>query len=53
MFYKLEDGQIKSSYIVSGDGFLLIAEEKDSYTYPINGWYWFNTEEEAIAKLII
>ncbi len=24
--------------------------DKDSYTYPTNGlWYWLNTEEEAYA----
>jgi hypothetical protein len=28
----------------------LFAEEKDTYTYPTQGgWYWFDTAEEARA----
>jgi len=26
----------------------LIAENKDTYTYPVDGWYWFNSREEAL-----
>lgn len=24
-------------------------EEKDTYTYPVDGWYWFDTEVEAYS----
>ena len=29
------------------DQYKLLIEEKDTYTYPIDGWYWFDTEQEA------
>jgi len=29
------------------DQYKLLREEKDTYTYPIDGWYWFDTEQEA------
>ena len=25
----------------------LKAEDKDNFTYPQDGWYWFDTEDEA------
>lgn len=30
---------------------ILIAEEKDSYEYPVNGWVWANSEDEAVSLL--
>jgi len=32
---------------VSGLGMELIIDQKDSYTYPVNDWYYFDSEEEA------
>lgn len=32
---------------VDAGSFYLVKEEKDSYTYPIGGWYWFDSEELA------
>lgn len=29
--------------------FTLLKEDKDTYTYPVEGWIWFDTEEEARA----
>ena len=29
------------------DQFKLVRAEKDTYTYPIGGWYWFDSEEQA------
>ena len=29
----------------------LRAESHDQYTYPVDGWYWFDSEEEAKAAL--
>jgi len=29
------------------DSYTLLKEQKDTYTYPIDGWYWFDTEEQA------
>lgn len=33
---------------VSSPTFELTKELKDTYTYPIGGWYWFDTRSEAI-----
>lgn len=29
--------------------FSLIATDRETYTYPIDGWYWFDTDAEAYA----
>ena len=29
--------------------FTLLRQFKDTYTYPVEGWSWFDTEEEACA----
>ena len=47
-FYKL-DGEI----VLHGPNFVINAEyelrteTKDDHTYPTDGWYWFDTDEEA------
>ena len=49
-FYKQE---IDSGPILNGPHFVLSGsynlykEDKDTYTYPIGGWYWFDSIEEA------
>jgi hypothetical protein len=50
MFYKLLNEETKEySYgpYVHAQEYMLLNEMKDSYTYPIDGWHWFDTEEEA------
>lgn len=34
---------------VSGPGYDLWRDLKDTYTYPVNGWIWFDTRAEAAA----
>ena len=48
MFYKLidEKNYIFGSEVLSAE-YQLLTEDKDTYTYPFDGWYWFNSEEEA------
>ena len=47
-FYKKQDGQLLyGPHIVEGDGYVLLAQDKDTYEYPIDGWIWFESEEEA------
>jgi len=47
-FYKLENGELLyGPNFVCGPDFDLNIEFKDTYAYPIDGWYWFNTIEEA------
>ena len=47
MFYKFENGSLLSGELVTSPSFILVAEDKDTYTYPVQGWHWFDTEEEA------
>lgn len=55
-FFKKEETDIlQAPNFVMGPDFELKAEEKDTYTYPVDGWYWFDTLDEAIlafSKLI-
>lgn len=46
-FYKLENGSLLFGTIVTSQEYLLIAEEKDDYEFPIDGWHYFETELEA------
>jgi hypothetical protein len=48
-FYKKqEDGQILyAPNWVEGLDISLVAQNKDQYDYPVHGWYWFESEEEA------
>ena len=54
MFYKLEDGLLSAGGYISGvdelgNGYDLnqLDHEAGLYTYPVHGWYWFATEDEA------
>ena len=48
-FYKNDNGSL-----LIGENFVytpvitLKVEDKDSYTYPQDGWYWFDTFDEAL-----
>ena len=50
MFYKLID---EKNYTFGPEvlsvEYQLLTEDKDTYTYPVDGWIWFDTEEEARA----
>lgn len=47
-FYKIENNELLSGPQVSfPDGSFIHIELKDQYTFPFNGWYYFETEEEA------
>lgn len=50
-FYKLDPGGdiLYGPNFVYGPygSFNLYRDEHDTYTYPIDGWYWFDTKEEA------
>jgi hypothetical protein len=52
-FYKLDGEDILyAPNFVKAPNFTLLKEDKDTYEYPKDGWYWFNTEEEAKNSLI-
>lgn len=51
-FYK-KDGDVLliAPNFVYAPTFTLLAEDQTTYTYPQDGWHWFDTEEEARAFL--
>jgi hypothetical protein len=47
-FYKKQNEELLyGPNIIEGDGYVLLAQEKDSYEYPVDGWHWFDSEEAA------
>lgn len=47
-FYKLHKDEIyEAPNAVFSPVVTLKKESKDTYTYPADGWYWFDTIEEA------
>lgn len=49
-FYKKEGASLLDApNSVAGPDFTLRAENKDSYSYPVQGWYWFDTVEQAMG----
>ena len=54
-FYKLD---IDNNDLLYGPNFVyhrdyeIFKEYKDTYTFPVDGWYWFETYDEAYNFLI-
>lgn len=49
MFYKKESEElIDGGELISTPSVTLTKETKDLYTYPQDGWYWFDTFDEAL-----
>ena len=47
-FYKDDNGSLLvGENFVYTPNFSMTKETKDKFDYPIEGWYWFDTEEEA------
>jgi len=47
-FYKNNNGNLLyAEKAVYNKNYTLLIEEKDTYTYPEDGWYYFDTKEEA------
>jgi hypothetical protein len=47
-FYKVaEDQLLYGPNTVMGADLELLRDEHDSYRYPVAGWYWFDSEEDA------
>lgn len=50
MFYKKEENEIlNGGDTVCTPSVVLTASTKDEFTYPQDGWYWFDTFDEALA----
>lgn len=50
-FYK-QDGEtsvlIAPNFVFGPyDSYVLNIENKDEHTYPVDGWYWFDTDQDA------
>lgn len=43
----LEDELVYGPNAVMSSNYVLTRENKDSLNLPIDGWYWFESEEEA------
>jgi hypothetical protein len=44
-FYKLEeDNWIYAPNFVYAPDYTLLKEEKDTYEYPVDGWYWYDEQ---------
>jgi hypothetical protein len=51
-FYKFDQGSLfVAPNSVKSAGYVLLAENKDTYTYPVQGWYWFDSDEAAETEL--
>lgn len=50
-FYKRENDQLLYGVMITGPDFLLIADEHETYNYPVSGWSWFDDEIQARAAL--
>jgi hypothetical protein len=47
-FYKKQNEELLyAPNIVAGSGYVLLKQDKDAYQYPVDGWSWFESEEEA------
>jgi len=52
-FYKRENEELQvAPMFVSGPGFELDVDNKDDHEYPVEGWYWFDSLDEAMAALM-
>lgn len=49
-FYKNENGSLLCGpNFVENANYSLHRERHEEYTYPVDGWYWFENDEEARA----
>lgn len=54
-FYKNNEGELLygPNFVFGPFGqYTLKKETKDDYTYPVEGWYWFDSEVEAKEALL-
>ena len=46
-FYKLDGELLYGPNFVLNANYELRKESKDQHVYPIDGWYWFDSDEDA------
>ena len=52
MFYKRENDTLLSGLTVQGPGFKLTPENRTEHTYPVEGWTWFDSLDDAMRALV-
>ena len=50
-FKKDNDNLLTAPNFVYAPDYTLKAEDKDTYEYPVDGWYWFETLDDAMANM--
>ena len=51
-FYKKQNDELLyAPNIIEGNGYVLLAQDKDAYQYPVDGWSWFESAQDAIENL--
>ena len=50
-FYKKLAGEIHTAAAVYASGYSLTEDDHESRDYPIDGWYWAETQDDALALL--
>jgi hypothetical protein len=48
-FKQLDEKILEAPNFVYAPSYVLLIERKDSYYYPIDGWYYFETKLEAYS----
>jgi hypothetical protein len=49
-FYKLDGEMLFGPNFVLNSNYELHREDHSTYTYPVDGWTWFDSEEEAYTS---
>lgn len=47
-FYKYDGELLEAPTAIESMDFALYAEFYEQYSYPVFGWYWFDTRAEAL-----
>lgn len=46
-FYKFDGSLLYAANWVRAPAYNLEIDQRNTYSYPVDGWYWFDTLEEA------
>jgi hypothetical protein len=52
MYYKRDNEILQQASEIYAPGFVLTPDNHATYQYPIDGWYWFDTLNEALSGMI-
>ena len=52
MYYKRDDETLMQASEVHMPNASFLTENHTEHTYPIDGWYWFDTLDEAMTTLV-